>query len=107
MATGKCPKCEFVGELQAMGYCTACTNKIVALWMSDQQKQQCEVAVRNDSGWDLARNAAGRSGERRSVIVAKGLVDKMRPHQKEGVEFIWKNCFSDWESPRGDDSKVG
>ena len=71
-----------------------------------QQQQQPEV----DSRWALASCGVSRNGERHSVYVDNDLTNKLKPHQKEGVEFIWKNCFSDWEvHPSGtlDESKIG
>jgi len=31
----------------------------------------------------------------RSEFITSDLATKLKPHQKEGVDFIWKNCFPD------------
>lgn len=47
--------------------------------------------VESDNGSSLCKNKASQ----RIASVDEGLCDKMKTHQKDAFEFIWKNCFSD------------
>lgn len=44
----------------------------------------------------------------RKVKVDPELGEKLHPYQRDGVEFLWKNCFSDFNySEKGDQSQIG
>jgi len=44
----------------------------------------------------------------RTVSVATKLAQKLKPHQVEGVRFIWRNCFSDLQfHEEGKEEEVG
>jgi hypothetical protein len=58
----------------------------------------------------LPFNGGGRDRHKevREVSVAKELEQKLKSYQKQGVEFIWSNCFSDCNYyVNGDQSVVG
>lgn len=53
---------------------------------------------RKSPSWELQGALPSMMGAEkavRSVSVDEELAKNLKPHQKEGVEFIWKNCFSD------------
>jgi hypothetical protein len=39
--------------------------------------------------------------------VDEGLEKHLKPHQKEGVEFLWRNAFLDYNYTQGDESLIG
>ena len=44
----------------------------------------------------------------RSIEVDHELGSKLKPYQREGVEFLWRNCFSDFNYfEHGDESRIG
>ena len=44
----------------------------------------------------------------RTVVVDETIAGYLKPHQKEGVEFIWKNAFSDLNYfDEGDSKTIG
>jgi SNF2 family DNA or RNA helicase len=52
-------------------------------------------------GWD-------QTSAIRTVSVARPLAEKLKPRQVEGVQFMWRNCFSDLATHReGNQDLVG
>lgn len=100
-----CKQCGVAEDRLTEGLCKACVKRILESHSQVQSQQQQQHRPTKD-GEDPERLVlAEREGGRPSVSVDKELVSDLKPHQKEGVEFIWKNCFSDFVG--GDESEVG
>jgi len=93
----------------ALGFCGTCVKVL-----SDRHAQKKRKGPSPDLNVDhdawllpgtLSSTAASANGVVNRVMVAKELNDRAKLHQKEGVEFIWKSCFSDLVD--GDETKVG
>ncbi|CAB9521771.1 Transcriptional regulator ATRX [Seminavis robusta] len=74
------------------------------------QGKKVETSV-VDTSWVLkgAFPSGARTGKTvRKVSVDKDLEMRLKPYQKEGVEFIWRNCFLDSNfCLDGDESLIG
>ncbi len=44
---------------------------------------------------DQSNPATSKARKRRPVIIAEPLARQLKPHQKEGVQFMWNNTFAD------------
>jgi len=77
--------------------------------ITDSSSAETESIVESPR-WILAtkKEAYVRGGPPESIVVDADLANKSMPHQKEGVEFIWRNCFADWDkSSDGNDAAGG
>jgi hypothetical protein len=60
-------------------------------------KEKTQILVKSEkvhSKWEL-QGPAPKAGMAlvRSVAVDEGLEKHLKPHQKEGVEFLWRHAF--------------
>lgn len=74
-------------------------------WISEQ-KPVGKMDPEGDS-WILP-DGGGDGTRIRSVSVDNRLAGKLKSHQKEGVKFIWRNCFLDYAfHAEGSESEIG
>jgi len=80
-----------------MQLCETCIADLTRKLAPSRQPVQKKIKMTH-GGWQLpgvlTSNVASTS-ETNRVTVAEELTKQAKPHQKEGVEFIWKRCFSD------------
>jgi hypothetical protein len=112
--------CKLCGEAidgdaceQEFRLCSLCLSKIRGEFDRPQKKQKPDVvepAPADHGGWELKGSTSSGSNQKlvRHVVVDHDLAQHAKPHQKEGVEFLWNNCFSDFNVfLDGDESTVG
>ena len=80
----QCTKCgkKSSGDL-TLGHCLSCLDVLI-------HSQGISQAVSDDvdeSGYP----------NKQVTLYQNPLYSKLKTHQKEGFQFIWKNCFADWQ----------
>ncbi len=91
--------------------CVADTRLMTRESPRPPKKQKPETS-KDSSGFELVGTLPDQSGTGakvvRRVAVDYNLSKHAKPHQEDGVKFLWRNCFSDCNfSLRGEESKVG
>lgn len=82
--------------MTTLGFCEECVK--TAMHVSKKKRRGPRKSANNNVSWSLLEGPAKCDPNRsqvRPVTVANELFAVVKEHQKEGVEFIWKNCFSD------------
>lgn len=95
----RCKQCKSTENVIAqLEYCTACVNDMAS---KTQPKDQ-----QTSNAWLLT--GSSKKQEVRRVEVTRELEKCLKLYQREGVEFLWKNSFSDFNHySNGDQSQVG
>ena len=77
--------------------------------LSEEEEDILEVEEMNDeeNAWFLQDSTRTDTIVRR-VKMDPELGSKLKPYQRQGVDFLWKNCFSDFNfTKNGDQSQIG
>lgn len=115
MQKAACKACGITeGLIPGVGYCKVCLDQIMvshasqsvnpekSLSASQSRRSPNDRTKPDESLWYLqgSCNTEKKDSQApiRKVFVANELAEVVKDHQKEGVEFIWKNCFSDCNS---------
>ena len=95
-----CKKCGTTSQdVNSDGFCASCPQVIMTEsgggggGDGDGGDEHHEENVWFLDGPPLPTGVAG--SESRKVYVDKYFAQNLKPHQKQGVVFIWNNCFSD------------
>lgn len=73
----------------------------------EDQQNQCHVSTTRIARFGESDLYLCNTGVRK-VTVSKKLAVVLKDHQAAGVKFIWKNCFTDFETTEdGDESQAG
>lgn len=71
-------------------------------------QQPSELQTMTTIRWFLNDSSNRDNHIVRKVEVDPELGKKLKPYQQEGVDFLWRNCFSDFNySEKGDQSRIG
>jgi transcriptional regulator ATRX len=100
-----CKQCNSIeGVIPTVGFCATCLQDMIAKAPKNEAEKQTQHG--DDSSWQL-RGLSGTK-EIRKVQVEPKLKEVLKPYQVEGVEFLWRNAFADFNhSEMGDQSKIG
>ncbi|CAB9501707.1 ISWI chromatin-remodeling complex ATPase ISW2 [Seminavis robusta] len=103
-----CKKCGTTDNVvPQVGFCPKCLQA----FMSQSSTQLGQHHATHDSNaWllRLSSTAHDPASEVRKVCVDNDIGKNLQPHQKEGVDFIWENGFSDCNYfLDGDESQIG
>lgn len=111
----QCSHCDaIVFEKLKKGLCQTCVDDLLGMQklprqVSLQPQRQARLEDSDTSfsdSWDVSSPRASSSlvlskgvpsRHKPKVMVDPKLTSQLKDHQKEGVKFIWKNCFSDYD----------